>query len=177
MKIVHVSRFGSGGGAAMCARRLNAALNKAGISSTVLSADSVSWVKKKWAFFNLLLEKFLFFWNEKNKSARFKFANPFLGIMLYNEKALLEADIIHLHWTSFGLVNYKFIRKISKLGKPVVWSLHDMNTFTGGCFYAQSCTNYQRECGDCIYLKNPGPKDLSHRIYKRKKKHDEKNIH
>jgi glycosyltransferase involved in cell wall biosynthesis len=40
--------------------------------------------------------------------------------------------------------------------------------FTGGCHYALDCKEYSRECGYCPYLKRPGKRDLSHRIWKKK---------
>ena len=42
--------------------------------------------------------------------------------------------------------------------------------FTGGCHYALDCREYTRECGNCPYLKSPGKRDLSHRIWKKKEK-------
>jgi glycosyltransferase involved in cell wall biosynthesis len=45
-----------------------------------------------------------------------------------------------------------------------------MWAFTGGCHYALDCEGYRLECGECPYLKRPGPADLSHRIWKKKEK-------
>lgn len=45
-----------------------------------------------------------------------------------------EADIINLHWVA-GFLDYKdFFEKNSK---PVVWTLHDMNPFSGGEHYKE----------------------------------------
>lgn len=55
------------------------------------------------------------------------------------------------------------------LGKPVIWTFHDMWPFTGGCHYALDCTEYMRSCGQCPYLKHPGEYDLSRRIWLKKK--------
>lgn len=46
-----------------------------------------------------------------------------------------EADIINLHWVS-GFIDYESFFKKNK--KPVIWTLHDMNPFTGGEHYTES---------------------------------------
>jgi glycosyltransferase involved in cell wall biosynthesis len=81
---------------------------------------------------------------------------------------VLEADIIHLHWINAGFLSLKSLRELLHLGKPLVWTFHDMWPFTGGCHYALDCKEYTRECGDCPYLKKPGKRDLSHCIWKKK---------
>ncbi len=45
-----------------------------------------------------------------------------------------EADIINLHWVA-NFVDYKSF--FEKNIKPVVWTLHDMNPFSGGEHYAE----------------------------------------
>lgn len=62
----------------------------------------------------------------------------------------VEADILHLHWTP-GFINTKDILRISKL-KPklgIVWTLHDMFAFTGGCHHSFECTGYKGNCSNC----------------------------
>ena len=46
-----------------------------------------------------------------------------------------EADIINLHWVA-GFLDYKSF--FEKNTKPVVWTLHDMNPFTGGEHYEEN---------------------------------------
>ena len=46
-----------------------------------------------------------------------------------------QADIINLHWVS-GFIDYQSFFK--KNTKPVVWTLHDMNPFTGGEHYTEN---------------------------------------
>jgi glycosyltransferase involved in cell wall biosynthesis len=42
-----------------------------------------------------------------------------------------------------------------------VWVLHDMHPLTGGCHFAGSCHEFERACGGCPQLRNPGADDLS----------------
>lgn len=48
--------------------------------------------------------------------------------------------------------------------------MHDMWPFTGGCFHSRECENYQKECGNCFYLKRPSENDLSFKIHQQKQK-------
>jgi len=64
------------------------------------------------------------------------------------------------------------------LGKPVVWTMHDMWPFTGGCHYTAGCTNFQIACGNCAYLKTPKKTDLSNQVWQKKATlYQNKNLH
>ena len=53
---------------------------------------------------------------------------PFSNYNILEHPLVKKADIIHLHWTA-GLLDYPtFFRKNTK---PVIWTLHDMNSFRG----------------------------------------------
>jgi glycosyltransferase involved in cell wall biosynthesis len=60
-----------------------------------------------------------------------------------------SADVINLHWIS-NLVDYKSF--FPKLKKPVIWTLHDVNPFTGGCHYTFGCDHFLKDCYDCMQL-------------------------
>jgi glycosyltransferase involved in cell wall biosynthesis len=44
------------------------------------------------------------------------------------------------------------ILRLSILGKPMVWTLHDQRAFTGGCHFSAGCVRYENECGSCPQL-------------------------
>jgi glycosyltransferase involved in cell wall biosynthesis len=77
----------------------------------------------------------------------------------------LNPDIIHLHW-----VNQSYIRieTIAKFHKPIVWTLHDMWPFTGGCHYSEECDRYTASCGTCPQLNSSNDWDLSRWVWQRK---------
>jgi glycosyltransferase involved in cell wall biosynthesis len=52
---------------------------------------------------------------------------------------------------------------------PVVWTLHDMNPFTGGCHYAGFCEKYLCACGRCPQLGSRRWRDGSHGMWQRRK--------
>ncbi|MGE9985068.1 glycosyltransferase [Desulfovibrio sp. SGI.169] len=80
---------------------------------------------------------------------------------------LLEKnDILHFHWIAGFLdipADSGFLR-----GKKIVWTLHDMNPFTGGCHYADGCEGFLKQCGSCPQLGSDNRHDLSWRTWKRK---------
>lgn len=83
------------------------------------------------------------------------------------EAQLPKCDIINLHWIS-GFIDYNdFLPKIPKQ-LPIVWTLHDMNPFTGGCHYNVDCNQFVKNCGNCPQLGSDKQHDLSRQIFKRK---------
>ncbi len=60
----------------------------------------------------------------------------------------MDIDIVHLHWIN----NFLRVEDISKINKPIIWSLHDMNPFTGGCHYDEECEGYMSNCKICKVL-------------------------
>jgi len=78
-----------------------------------------------------------------------------------------ESDIINLHWTS-GFLDYSFF---SKNLKPVIWTLHDMNAFTGGCHYSQECYKFMEDCASCHYLRNTINPNFARKLFKYKNHH------
>jgi len=115
-------------------------------------------------------ERLVFLPRERTSSIRFLFSLANTGESIVRNPLCKEADVIHLHWINAGFLSLRSIGELLNCGKPVVWTFHDMWPFTGGCHYALDCKGYILECGECPYLKKPGKKDLSHRIWKKKLK-------
>ncbi len=74
-------------------------------------------------------------------------------------------DIIHMHWICGGFLN---VRSIASFNKPVVWTMHDMWPFTGGCHYAGDCKKYENRCGACPQLSSSRENDLSRSVNDKK---------
>jgi glycosyltransferase involved in cell wall biosynthesis len=182
MKITILSTFDNFGGASIAASRLNKALNIDGLSSNMLVQDkkgnlpnvetiAPNWFQKKLALLRFALDRLQFTFYEKNKNVRFIFSQAKIGVDVSNLPIIQQSDVIHLHWINFGFLSLNSLEKLFKTNKPpIVWTLHDMWAFTGGCHYARECTNYERSCGNCEqFLKNPSENDLSHQVWGRKK--------
>jgi hypothetical protein len=61
-----------------------------------------------------------------------------------------QADIVHFHWVSNGFLDYGHFFPANQ--KPVVWTLHDTNPFTGGCHYTEGCRAFAADCAGCPQL-------------------------
>ncbi len=79
-----------------------------------------------------------------------------------------QCDIIHLHWVAFYIDYASFFASIPN-DVPVVWTLHDMNPFTGGCHYTQGCEKFKQGCGNCPQIVNGDARDASFDGYRLKK--------
>lgn len=79
----------------------------------------------------------------------------------------IKPDLIHLNWITGGFVR---LESLADLNVPIIWTLHDMWAFTGGCHYAEECTRYEKSCGACPILKSGQERDLSRWIFDRKMK-------
>lgn len=77
-------------------------------------------------------------------------------------------DLLHFHWVGIDLLP---IASLSRLTKPVVWTLHDMWALTGGCHYARGCDRYQTHCGCCPLLPSEKERDVSYRNFAHKLAH------
>ncbi|MCL1939363.1 MAG: glycosyltransferase [Desulfovibrionaceae bacterium] len=70
-----------------------------------------------------------------------------------------DFDLINLHWIADFLdvgMSRRFLQ-----GRPIVWTLHDMRAFTGGCHYTGDCRKFTENCGACPQLGSTDPRDLS----------------
>jgi glycosyltransferase involved in cell wall biosynthesis len=179
MKVLLVNSFDRSGGAAVACNRLLQALHKEGVDVKLLAQEQTkpdplvvpvgeAGKANKTAFGRFLLDRLEVYFQEKDKSARFAFSPAHIGTDISKHPAVLEADIIHLHWVYFGFLSIESLRKLMQLGKPIVWTLHDMWPFTGGCHYSGECTHYLTHCHACPFLKRPSAKDLSYKVFQQK---------
>jgi len=178
MKILHLNTYDGNGGAGRASYRLNKALIASGIDSKLStyvkfgSNEEIQplypgIISKTLAIVNILAERYLPKLYEKN--VKVPFSLQLFGKDIHKHPALKNVDIIHLHWINHGFLSPKSLGSLAKLNKPIVWTMHDCNTFTGGCHVRFGCENYIHECGNCPFLKNAGVNDISHRTLLRKK--------
>ena len=171
MKILHLSTSDIDGGAARAAYRLHKGLSEAGISSHMLVRDSQkrapSVVKDTSAITKLgpILNRLPLRKYPQRDSVMF--SSQWFIDSLTRSISAVDPDIVHLHWVCNGFLQ---IETLKKIGRPIVWTLHDMWPFTGGCHYTQGCDRYKHQCGNCPILRSQKQKDLSADILKRKAK-------
>jgi glycosyltransferase involved in cell wall biosynthesis len=177
MKIASLSTFDNQGGAARAAYRLHQGLNQIDVESWILcqskfsqdpkviGAKTSSGIEQVKTGLRLSLDQ-LPLKRYRQKSEQL-FSPHWLASKVGKQVAQLNPDIINLHWISAG---YLKIETIAKFQLPLVWTLHDMWSFTGGCHYNQSCDKFTAACGACPQLGSTRELDLSRQIWQRKQK-------
>ncbi len=179
LKIVHLSISDINGGAAIAALRIHRAQLKSGIDSKLLvqsklsdNSNVISVVQTPFdkikRYIRVFLDKLTFKTLSLSKRERFTFPN--FGMDLSNNDLVREADVINLHWINEGFLSLKSILLLAALKKPLVFTLHDMWAFTGGCHYNHGCEKFVNNCGNCPALKFRKENDLSRKIYYMKSK-------
>ncbi|WP_229676819.1 glycosyltransferase family 4 protein [Pedobacter psychrotolerans] len=177
MKVLHLNTYDGNGGAGRACLRLSDALQASGIDSEVLvyykfgqnpkiNTFSVSAIQKAKAVYNIISERYYAKW--LSKSVKTPFSLQWFGRSIKNHPKVKSADIIHLHWVNHGFLTPKFLAELDELEKPIVWTFHDSNAFTGGCHVRYGCENFHQQCGNCPILKISNQNDLSHKTWLRK---------
>ncbi len=178
MRVALINTMDMKGGAARAAFRLHKGLRGAGIDSTYYVRDQTNpdptirrFVPDPAAEHRRLTEK-----AQRQAAYDAYAATRSPDIELFSQERvdgdenffiqMPRADVINLHWVA-GFVDYHTFFT-SRITKPVVWTLHDMNPFTGGCHYDQGCNKFKTACTACPLLGTTDPNDLSHRVFSAK---------
>jgi glycosyltransferase involved in cell wall biosynthesis len=173
MKVVLINTSDIEGGAARAAYRLHQGLQGIGVSSQMLVKNKKSGAPNVILSQNGIGNKFdkiistisnspLRLYPERNRGI---FSPQWLPDSLAAKVAKIQPDIINLHWVCGG---YMQVESVPKFNKPLVWTLHDMWPFTGGCHYSEECDRYTKSCGSCPQLHSSKDSDLSRWVWQRK---------
>ena len=81
----------------------------------------------------------------------------------------LGGDVANLHWIAYGADYPSFFGSIPR-HVPIVWTLHDMNPFTGGCHYSGDCSRFTLGCGQCPQVVAASDDDVSRDSFEVKRK-------
>lgn len=174
MRVLHLSATGvDGGGAAIATYRLHQGLRDAGTGSRVLvgndttSDPTVDGTSGRLGRWSQLIRKGLdllpvYYYRDRDSGP---FSPAWLPERRRKQIEPGTLDIVHLHWVAGGFLNPK---TIADLNVPVVWTMHDMWPFTGGCHYSKGCERYVDSCGACPHLGSERPDDLSRSVWTRK---------
>lgn len=138
-KILHLN-FSDDGGAAIAVLRIHKALKKYNYNSKILVAE------KNTNCSDILCNQNnfdKFFWNLKKKISRnlkyiFKSKNKnthtisFFNSNILSQIDKYDPDIVNIHWIGNEFISLK---QISKIQKPIIWTLHDMWLYSGAEHY------------------------------------------
>lgn len=177
MKVLHLSATDKIGGAGIAAYRLHQGLQQVSIESHMLvmrksSADPN--VHRIYPYLNRwgrLQRRFA--GNQHRRTLKKNTRKTDSAYWSLNHRSYpiaeainaFDADVIHLHWIGD---NFLPIQQLPKITMPIVWTLHDMWAFTGGCHYAGECSHYQQSCGNCPQLVQPHSDDISRQTHQQK---------
>ena len=144
MKILHVGFSDTYGGASKAMMRIHQSLLDSNINSNVLVMEKLSNTKN---VFSVNKNKFDYWFSDlKIKLARqkkyiFKSYNYYShSLNIFPSKTLnlinkFDPDIVHLHWINNEMIS---IKQISKIKKPIIWTMMDMWPMCGGEHYTES---------------------------------------
>ena len=182
MRITHITAYDVSGGAARAAYRLNTGLRALGHDSRLLvqQKDSTDASVIPFAARRDLMSRVVRrIRGRLLQISRKPFVQRPAGASYFSDDRseygaeilgqVPASDILHLHWVA-GVFDYSdFFPNIPK-DLPVVWTLHDMNAFTGGCHFDGGCGRFAEHCGACPQLGSSNADDFSARAWKRKSK-------
>lgn len=170
MKILHLAAHESSG-AGRAALRLHLGLinqkrnslmlvgqKGSNIESVIKIPNSISFYKRIQSKVSREISKEIFHCN-----TTFSF-NATPSLIQSNIKRF-NPSIINLHWVGFEFLR---IEDFKSLKTPLVWTLQDMWSFTGGCHYNEGCDRYTDSCGVCPQLQSSKKSDISHWVWRRK---------
>ena len=180
MKILHLSTSDINGGASRAAFRLHTGLLLKGVGSFMFVRDkksnSESIIRYKYPKGLKKIGYKYRLTGVENDFNKYRYIRS-EGLETFSDdrtplrsgliEQIPDADIYNLHWVSGFIDLPEFFHKIKK---PVVWTLHDMFPFTGGCHYNSGCEHFKTYCHNCPQLGSTKEKDLSYQIWKRKLK-------
>ena len=105
----------------------------------------------------------------------------FRSPILYNKSSISMLshmpNILQLHWIYEFLDHPSFFASVPD-ALPIVWTLHDMTPFTGGCNYNWNCQHFKTVCHDCPQLNINSSNDFARKCFEVKRYAiKNKNIH
>ena len=183
MKVLFVNTNDISGGAARAAMRIMRGVQQSGVEAQMFVKDKYSKSldviplstyapSSNWLcnIFKWVVQKFknryhMFKWHPYKRIKQNVFMSDLRHTDIHGALQKLDYDIVHLHW-----INNRFldIRELSKIHKPIVWTLHDSWPFCGVCHYFIDCERYQTHCGACPMLGSKNEQDLAYEIFEKK---------
>lgn len=155
MKIIHIQNGMSPAGNA--AYRLSCSMRSFGLDSEVLTLYKCS--DHKYVHYHpeergYILRKLVNRISNKLKlkdkipNTYFYRVLPLIGRRLAQNNIIRNADVIYVHWVA-GAISAADISSLIELGKPIIFFMHDMWSFTGGCHHSFNCIKYIDGCIGC----------------------------
>lgn len=169
MKPLLISTRDIGGGAARAAYRLFQGLRKSGLPARMLVREAASGHPEvarlqipadrelRRASARYWMAQYALIDQRRTRLSNSWFSFPYPGFDLTLLPLVREAEITNVHWVAH-FQSVESMGTLLQTGKPVVWTLHDANPFTGGCHYTAGCHGFTNTCRDCPQLERDSGK-------------------
>lgn len=149
MNVLHINTHDIQGGAGRALNRLHTSLQRQGVDSHLLvrtrktDQDTVAAIRGQGIEFAF-----------RGLSRRTGFQDLYFPSTsrLSKHPWVQRADVLNLHNIHGHYFAFTALAHLSHQ-RPIVWTLHDMWSFTGHCSYSFDCLRWQTGCGKCPYRK------------------------
>lgn len=188
MRILLLATSASGGGAMTATRRLFDALRSYGLDVRLLTLyqheadDAVrGYYTGRLGQYKALglkaLERLdLIRHNAYRLNPLWRLSSASTGVDLSQDPWVRWADVIHINWINHGFLSLATLARLKAVGKPLVWTLHDLWAATGACHLPfvfaprglSLCPRYGERCGYCPLLSTDVEQDYSRNLLERK---------
>ena len=180
MRIVHLSVSDKENGAHLAGYRLHKGLLRLGVDSTMFvqrrlddSGDNTIQVyqRPRSLFFRVKTRAYKHWMYRDLRS----FPKRMDGRVLISDRAaegrhvveqIPAADVIYIH-AAYDFVSYEDIALLAQRAH-IVFMLHDISYFTGGCTYDPGCGRFTDRCGACPILLSHNENDPTRHVWERK---------
>lgn len=124
LKVLHLSTYAGGGGAARAAANVNVALQRAGVDSQMMTAHG--------SHFKFARAADRALWRLQRSPVKTWRSPARFGSLSAAAINKSLADVVNLHWVTDGFLS---IEEIGKINKPLFMSMYDMWPFCGSEHY------------------------------------------
>jgi glycosyltransferase involved in cell wall biosynthesis len=170
VKVIHLA-MSAGGGAGIAAGRGVEALRELGVAAEFWTAEGNRFGRPlrshRWTTARILMDSIPLRFYQKRRLFS-AWSNNWQSSRLADQINREKPDIVHVHWIGSGFLA---LDELSRFEMPLVWTLHDLWAFTGGCHYPDKCVGYVSGCGACPQLASTKKHDLSRRNFQAKRMH------
>ena len=94
------------------------------------------------------------------------FLSDLRGVDIHGALQNINYDLLHLHWFNDRFVD---IHELTKVTKPIIWTLHDSWPFCGICHLPMDCNHYESHCESCPMLGSKRERDLAYEVFEQKR--------
>lgn len=145
VKVLQVTTLNVGG-AWKVVERLHASLKQSNIDSDIfVLSPKENWTRQK--IYNIFSKVDVNISTRAKNPLSFSIFRP-IGthlILKHFISRIRSFTVIHIHWIPGFLLNHKMNFEVSR----IIWTIHDLEAFTGGCHQNYGCLKYKSSCSFC----------------------------